>query len=282
MAYIKEIETFNGTVYELCDAAARATIEELKSLLSGAAHYLDVTTTPLSDGATTNPIVINGVEVTAKAGDVAVYSNMEYIWSEVAGKWREFGSTGSLKALAFKDSATGKFTPSGSVSQPTFSGTETSISVKGIPSGTISKGTGTANYTPSGSVSTPTITVTPSTQTKYVAASATGGGSVTAGKAASCTLPSLGMTVANNRLTFTWNSGSFTANTPTAVTLPSFSSQTIVTGISSATSTTPSFTGDGAELKFTGNELTSTGKTTPTGSVTKPSFTGNEGTVSVS
>lgn len=68
------------------------------------------------------------------------------------------------------------------------------------PSGSISTGTGTANYTPAGSVSTPTITVTPSTVSKYVASSASGGGSVTAGSAASCTLPNLTTTVADETL----------------------------------------------------------------------------------
>ena len=112
-------------------------------------------------------------------------------------------------------SGTATYTPQGTVSQPTFSGSSltstgsftpsgsVSVSASGTsdktatvsaassgtatytPAGTISVGTGTANYTPAGTVSTPTITVTPSTTTKYVASSASGGGSVTAGTAAS-------------------------------------------------------------------------------------------------
>lgn len=95
--------------------------------------------------------------------------------------------------------------------------------------------------TASGTVDVPktyTTTVTPSTTTKYVAGSSTGGGSVTAGTAASCTLPAFSATVSSETLTLAWSGGSFSANTPTAVTLPSFSSQTIATGISSATTTT--------------------------------------------
>ena len=104
---------------------------------------------------------------------------------------------------------------------------------------------------PAGTVSTPTITVTPSTTTKYVASSATGGGTVTNGTAATFTA-----TVSNENLTFGW-----TANTPTAVTLPSFSSQTIATGITSATSTQPSFTGTQKylHLSTTKDTVTSTG-----------------------
>jgi len=105
------------------------------------------------------------------------------------------------------------------------------------------KDAATGSFTPAGSVSTPTITVTPSTTTGYVAESATGGGSVSAGTAASATMPVFSTSVSDETLTLSWTPGSFTANTPTAVTLPSFSSQTIVDGITSATSSQPSFTG---------------------------------------
>lgn len=102
--------------------------------------------------------------------------------------WHEFGDMSGLGALASKDSA------SGTVAVP----------------------------------KTYSTSVTPTTTSKYVASSATGGGSVTAGTAASFTA-----TVTGETLALGW-----TANTPTAVTLPSFSSQTIATGISSATTTT--------------------------------------------
>lgn len=214
MADISKITLPSGTTYDIKDATARSQI----SALSGAMKYIGTTTTALTDGSTTNPITIGGESVTAVAGDVAIYGEKEFVFNGT--KWQEFGSTGSLKALAFKDSATG------------------SVSVTGTPSGT---------------VSTPTITVTPSKSTKYVASSASGGGSVTAGTAAACTLPELTATVQNENLTLGWSAGSFTANTPTAVTLPSFSSASLVTGISSASASQPT---------FAGNSLTSTGSVT--------------------
>lgn len=62
---------------------------------------------------------------------------------------------------------THEFTPSGTVSKPTFSGTKANISTKYTPAGTVSKPTfsGTlatinASYTPSGTVSKPTFTGT--------------------------------------------------------------------------------------------------------------------------
>ena len=222
--------------------------------------------------------------------------------------WEKIGTTdidlSDLGALAYKDNvtvnvkpegtvskpsftgntltSTGSFVPDGTVSKPTFTGTEGNVTVTGAPAGTISVGTGSANYTPAGTVSTPTITVTPNTATKYVAGSATGGGSVSAGTAANCTLPQLQTSVSDETLTLSWTPGSFTPNTPTSVTLPSFTSQTIVSGIQSATASQPSFTGTGANLKFSGSSMSSSGKFTPSGSVSQPTFTGTSGSVSVS
>lgn len=294
MGDISKITLPSGTTYDIKDTWARNAIDEM----SGYTDFLGVTTTALTDGATTNPITINGSSVTAVKGNIVTYGSAEFIWNGTA--WQAFGDLSGLGALAYKNSA------SGTVAVPkTFTTTVTpaakNVSVTGTTAGTISlttdfvnvvsseperpaevtyrptgnnqssavsgtcavTATGTVattyngtssgangNFTPAGSVSTPTITVTPSTTSKYVATSSTGGGSVTAGSAASFTA-----TVANETLTLGW-----TANTPTAVTLPSFSSQTIATGISSATSTQPTFTGTKiyAHHTFTGSSASGT------------------------
>lgn len=103
--------------------------------------------------------------------------------------WEKIGTTdidlSDLGDLAYKDQATGNytpagtiskptftgeamtstgnFTPSGTVTKPTFTGSEGNVSVSGTPAGTIGVGTGSANYTPGGSVAAPTVTVTPAT-----------------------------------------------------------------------------------------------------------------------
>lgn len=205
MAEISKITLPSGVTYDIKDATARAAI-------AGGTTFLGITTTALTDGATTQTIVIGGNDVSAVNGGIAVYQNKEFIYADADDKWHEIGDTTNLGDLALKDSASG-------------------------------------SYTPAGSVSTPTITVTPATTSKYVASSSTGGGSVTAGSAASCTLPSMTTSVANETLTIGWSAGSFTANTPTAVTLPTFSSQTIATGISSATSSQPTFSGTQATIE---------------------------------
>ena len=119
MADISTIKLPSGTSYNIKDAQARADIETIESAISGGMHYIGVTTTALTDGSSTNPITIGDKSVTAKSGDIAIYGSLEFIFSDTDSKWHEFGSTGSLKALAFKDNASGSFTPSGSVSAPT-------------------------------------------------------------------------------------------------------------------------------------------------------------------
>lgn len=109
-----------------------------------------------------------------------------------------------------------------------------------------------ATYTPAGSVAAPAITVTPTTATVYAAGSASGGGQVVPGSAAACTLPTLTPTYdANNKkLTLAWTAGSFTANTPTGVTLPTFTSKKLLTG-ATATASAPAFTGTEATITST-------------------------------
>lgn len=199
------------------------------------------------------------------------------------GSYTPAGSVSQPSFTGNEMTSTGNYTPAGSVSQPSFTGTAGNVAVSGTPSGSIGVGNGEANYTPGGTVSTPTITVVPETETQYVADSATGGGAVTAGSAAACTLPTVETSYDENTETLSMNftAGSFQPNVPTAVTMPTFAAKTNVKGIESASASQPTFTGNGVELKFTGNTLNSNGTFTPEGSVSQPSFTGTEAQLSV-
>lgn len=104
-----------------------------------------------------------------------------------------------------------------------------------------------ATYTPQGTVSAPTITAT---STGVWVDRMNDAGSVTAGTAASCTLPTLTMSHANETLTFAWTAGSFVANTPTSVTLPDFDRVRTVPNIT-ATATAPTFAGTQATITST-------------------------------
>lgn len=285
MAEISKFTLPDGNTYDIKDAEARKLIGELESYTD----YLGVSTTELTDGATTNPITVDSKSVTAVKGNIANYGKKEFIFNGTA--WQEFGDMSGLKALAFKDSASGTFKPSGTVSKPTFTGTEGNVSVSGTPAGTISKGTGAANFTPEGTVSKPTFTGSSTTSTgkftpagnvtiskgtgtanytpegtvSNVALNTTTVNSITAvGTLPSCTLPTY--TVSGETLTIT--AGSFSAGT-----LPTKGSNTTVaTGVK----TQPSFTGKGVELKgaFTGTEGNISVSGTPSGSVSQPTFTG--------
>ena len=123
MADISKITMPSGNTYDLKDAWARTQIAGL----SNVTRYIGVTTTALTDGASTNPITINGESVTAVTGDMAIYTsgsgasavNKEFLYD--GSVWQELGSIdfSNLGDLAYKDTASGSFTPSGSMTDPT-------------------------------------------------------------------------------------------------------------------------------------------------------------------
>lgn len=189
MADLSKITLPSGTTYNLKDAKAREDIAAIETAIAGGVSFLGITTTALTDGATTNPITIGGQSVSAINGCIVIYGSKEFIWADADTSWHLLGSADEFGTLAFKDSASGSFTPHGSVS-------------------------------------TPTITVTPSNATVN---SITDVG----------TLPTWSATVANENLTISWSQG----------TLPTKGSDTtVVSGIQSATSSQPTFTGTGATV----------------------------------
>lgn len=275
MADISQIKLPDGTTYNIKDANARDRIAALEAFTT----YLGVTTTALTDGATTNPITINGNSVTAESGNIVLYGNKEFIFDGT--HWNEFGDLSALGDLAYKNTASGSFKPSGTVSQPTFTGDTMSSTGSFTPAGSISLGTtnktaavspassGTATYTPAGSVAAPTISVATAGSTTTV-------NSITAVG----TLPTY--TVSGEVLTLTQG------------TLPTKGSNTTVkTGDASYSASAPAFTGTAVRLvtgnisvpnsaTFTGTAGSVSVSGTPSGTVSQPTFTGTTGTVTVS
>lgn len=74
----------------------------------GGVTYKGVTTTPLTDGCDTNPIVINGEEVEAKVGDFVAYGGAEFVWNGTV--WQELGDLSIVTALM--DSIAPQYDPS--------------------------------------------------------------------------------------------------------------------------------------------------------------------------
>ena len=275
MADISQIKLPNGTTYNIKDANARERIEALESFTT----YLGVTTTTLTDGATTNPITINGQSVTAQSGNIVLYGNQEFIFDGT--HWNQFGDLSSLGSLAYKNTASGSFTPAGTVSQPTFNGDTMNSTGSFTPAGSVKltnsnktaavspASSGTVTYTPDGTVAAPTISVkTAGTTTTVNSITAVG------------TLPDY--TVSGEVLTLTRG------------TLPTKgNNQTVKTGDAAYQATAPEFTGTGVRL-VTGNISVPTSASfsgtagavsvsgTPSGTVSQPNFTGTTGSVTVS
>lgn len=162
MADISQITLPNGTTYDIKDSVARTTA-------GGGLQFRGVTTTAITDGATTTTYVISGTNHTAENADMVVYGNKEFIFTTADNKWHELGDNTSLGALAYKDSGTYKRVNTISVSTNTTENKTASVTGSAVPNG------GTADYTPAGSVSLTTSnktakvtgsTTIPSGQTK--------------------------------------------------------------------------------------------------------------------
>lgn len=83
------------------------------------------------------------------------YGTKEFIWGKDS-KWHELGSLDSLGKLAYKNSASGAVTPTGSVSQPTFTGSSSTVAIT-------AEDNTSGNYQPKGTISQPTFTGSSST-----------------------------------------------------------------------------------------------------------------------
>lgn len=174
------------------------------------------------------------------ANDAVFYIGHEFVFDGTA--WHEFGDMSGLGALASKDSASGSFTPSGTVSQPSFTGSSSSVTIS-------AEASESGNYTPAGSVAAPTISVS------------------SAGATTSITP----VTAAGSMPTYTVSNETLTISAGAVPTLGS--AINVKTGDASYEATAPAFTGTKVSL---------TGTTTASGTVSQPSFAGTAGTVTVS
>ena len=239
MPQIDHITLPSGTTYEIADATARA--QQV-----GAIILRGATTTVLTDGATMNPIQINGESYTARGNDAVFYGQKEFVFDGTA--WHEFGDMSGLGDLAMKDSASGSFTPAGTIAVNASSGSGTAYTPQGTIAVNAASGTGTS-YTPEGSVSAPAISVKTAGATQSVTPFGSAG-----------TLPELTMTVTNGNLTIGFSQG----------TLPvAGSAVTVKTGDAVYEAAAPVFTGTEKKLSFTGTQK-------------KLAFSGTQGTVTVS
>ena len=119
MPDISQITMPSGTTYSIKDTQARS-----------AKQWLGITSTPLTDGATTNPITIGSSSVTAVSGDITSYDEQEFIFNGTA--WQAFGDLSDLGSLAYSNTASGNVTAEGTVSKPTVTVTPTTDNVPNV------------------------------------------------------------------------------------------------------------------------------------------------------
>lgn len=309
MADISKITLPSGTTYDIKDAVAR---EEIATIVGGnVVRFIGVSTTQITDGGTQVP-TIAGWSDTVKGGDICFYGAAEFIWGNDS-KWHETGDLSSLGDLAYKDTASGEITPSGSVSQPTFTGTSSTVTITatGVSSG--------GNYTPAGAIDlsttskattfsgtfTPsgTVTVTTKTTTNKTAAVSSAAGTATYTPAGSVAAPTIsldaaGATASIKNPTSTTVAKTVVAAAPgaaapaNAVTYYNVNGETLslyqlgyTTGDSITTSNVTVKTGD-ASYAASAPAFTGTGVRLVTGNIAVPStydalFTGTQGNVSV-
>lgn len=89
------------TLLEEADAGLQGQIDKIKGHVADLANvmtFVGTTTTPITDGATTNSIAITGNDsYTPDAGDVVIYSGEEFVWTGSA--WAQIGSANATTAV---------------------------------------------------------------------------------------------------------------------------------------------------------------------------------------
>ena len=156
---ISQVTLPNGTTYDIKDGWSRDQIAAIYQLIEGGVNFIGVVADPpahqITDGDTTNPITVKDgsstKSVTATTGDITIQGTKEFIFDGTA--WREFGDVTGLGDLAFADTASGPFTPAGTVSKPTFTGSQSNVNI------TVTENA-SGNYQPKGTVSQPTFSGT--------------------------------------------------------------------------------------------------------------------------
>lgn len=311
MADISKITLPNGTTYDIKDATARA---EIAAITGGTSIvFIGVSSTAITDGGNETP-TITGWTGPVAPGNLVFYTSKEFIYG-TDNVWHEMGDLSGLGALAYKSSASGNVTPSGTVSQPTFTGASSDVTISATnsasgnyqPAGSISGGaftgsstTFTGSFTPSGSVSVSTA----STTNKTAAVSPASSGTTTYTPAGSVTAPTISVDAAGSTSTIhnptkvtvakTLETAAPGATAPSnAITYYAVSSETLslyqigyTKGDSITTSDVTVKTGD-ATYTASAPTFSGTGVRLVTGNIAVPNtysatFTGSAGDVSTS
>ena len=184
--YISQVTIPDGSTYKIKDTSAWGKIGDLYSIINQGALELVVLQSgenlPNADATTMGKIYLkpdtthnpstNDVFDEYVTVDKGASANPRYVWEKIGNtdvNLSNYATLDHTHGVTFTV-ASHTYTPSGTVSQPTFSGTSMTSSGNFTPSGTISinssanqtatvsPSTGSGTYTPAGTISTPTFT----------------------------------------------------------------------------------------------------------------------------
>ena len=164
-----------GTSVSLGDSISASSLKSALNLTQ-ALNFKGITSAAIADGNNIVPTDLGITNYEPTVGDVVIDSNTqyEYVWVKgtgfLTGRWERLGSDSSYAISGTEIKFTPKgtinnhsYTPAGSVSQPTFSGSASTLTFSATPSGSVTV-TATentnGNYQPKGTVSKPTFTGT--------------------------------------------------------------------------------------------------------------------------
>ena len=206
MADISKITLPSGSVYDIKDATARAAIANLQNTEN--VLSTDAASTPYGVQWISGSTTITGTLVASSTTIKKIYlvpndgseegnTYDEYLTLKINNQysWEKIGTTkvdlSGLGALAYKNSASGSYTPAGTISKPSFTGSSSTVDITATnnnsgnyqPQGTVStpsfsgdEMTSTGTFTPSGSVS---VTAKVDSQKVYIISATTGAASYT-------------------------------------------------------------------------------------------------------
>lgn len=267
---ISKVTLPSGTEYYIKDSEARTKINDLDSRVSSLSgvsgmKYLGISLTRVVDGDTSS-VNINGSTIypsALSAGSVVIYQEQEFIWNGT--KWQLFGPVNqTFGDLASADTTTATYTPTGTISQPTFTGSSSEV----VLTKSNSTSTNALDYTPAGTLSAITVSKSSSGSSDTIK----------------------NPTTINNVLSAINTSAPSSTAISNAIAYCSVSNQTLSFNQLGTSSIAPIVTTDvsvrtgDAEYavstpQFTGTKVYFNGSCIPSGAVSQPTFTGTQVTI---
>ena len=140
--------------------------------LTGPTYFLGITSTELQDGSKTTTININGKNVTAEGGDIAIYNNTEFLYVDEETGWQKFGTSDVYIIKGTKSIVNDDISDNAKIDQTKINGLVTALSSKANDNSVVKLTTdqtvdGLKTFVHNDGISTKAITYTDDFSIKY-------------------------------------------------------------------------------------------------------------------